>query len=345
MLEGFDRSWTDAGARRTAYYTNIPPAQYRFRVRAALSEAAFAEAGQDASRLSSGLAYDMPQEAALSFELEPHFYQTLWFRALLILLLAALVFFVFRRRVKRVEREFGAVMGERNRIAREIHDTLAQGYVGISVQLEVLGELLRQNLLGPAATHLEKTKAQVREGLDDARQSIWALRSQDSAEQTLPIRLSRLVEKVHSKRLTATFDAHGAYRPLAPETEKELLRIAQEAMQNALKHASATQLTVRMEYREHSVALTIADNGKGFVIAQAPSQSGGHYGLTGMRERAALIHARISIESQPGHGATIRVEVDAPAGQSQQPQDYDPPPPSSVEEDPTPAHAVPHQPT
>jgi ligand-binding sensor domain-containing protein/signal transduction histidine kinase len=328
MLEGFDHVWTDAGTRRTAYYTNIPPGPYRFRVRANFG----GEPGP-------------PSETSLQFQLLPHFYQTAWFIALLVLAAAALVLFVIRRRVLLVEREFRAVMAERNRIAREIHDTLAQGYVGISVQLEVLGELLRQNLPGAAAVHLERTKAQVREGLDDARQSIWALRSQDSAEQTLPIRLSRLVEKVHSKRLTATFDAHGAYRPLAPETEKELLRIAQEAMQNALKHASATHLTVRLEYREHSLALTIADNGKGFDVVHAPSPTGGHYGLTGMRERAALIHARIAIESQPGHGATIRVEVDAPAADhAQQPHDPGPPPPTSLEEDPTPAHAIPQTP-
>jgi hypothetical protein len=170
MLEGFDHAWADAGTRKTAYYTNIPPGHYRFRVRTTDGD-------------------QTPSETSLAFELLPHFYQTAWFVALLVLLGAALLVVVFRRRVMHVEREFRAVMAERSRIAREIHDTLAQGYVGVSVQLEVLGELLRQNRTAVAAKHLEIAKAQVREGLNDARQSIWALRSSDSGEQTLPVSL------------------------------------------------------------------------------------------------------------------------------------------------------------
>ena len=124
MLEGFDKAWTEAGARRTAYYTNIPAGTYTFRVQAANNDGVWNTEG-----------------AALTFELRPHFYQTLWFYALLILGVVGLVVLVQRYRLKRAEREFNAVLGERNRIAREIHDTLAQGYVGISVQLEVLAEI------------------------------------------------------------------------------------------------------------------------------------------------------------------------------------------------------------
>ena len=101
---------------------------------------------------------------------------------------------LLRQRLRRAEREFSAVLGERNRIAREIHDTLAQGYVGISVQLEVLAELLRMSKVEAAQKHLDLTRGYVREGLADARQSIWALRSQDSGETTLPVRLRRMVE-------------------------------------------------------------------------------------------------------------------------------------------------------
>jgi hypothetical protein len=103
--------------------------------------------------------------AALKFELRPHFYQTLWFYALLILTVVGLVVLVQRLRLKRAEREFNAVLGERNRIAREIHDTLAQGYVGISVQLEVLAELLRMSKVDAAQKHLDLTRGYVREGL------------------------------------------------------------------------------------------------------------------------------------------------------------------------------------
>ena len=112
-----------------------------------------------------------------------------------------MVLLLLRRRVVRAEREFSAVLGERSRIAREIHDTLAQGYVGISVQLEVLAELLRQKKIEAAEKHLDTTRGYVREGLAEARQSIWALRSQDAGENTLPVRMRRLVEAAAGNRL------------------------------------------------------------------------------------------------------------------------------------------------
>jgi signal transduction histidine kinase/ligand-binding sensor domain-containing protein len=317
MLEGFDHGWTDAGARRTAYYTNIPPGSYRFRVRAALGDAAFASAADTASYA--------PDEASLRFVLQPRYYQTVWFRVLAGLAVAGLILLVFRRRVLRVEREFSAVMGERNRIAREIHDTLAQGYVGISLQLEILGQLLRQGRGDAAAKHLKVTQEMVREGLNDARQSIWALRSQDSGEQALPIRLRRLVEQAGGGGLQAHLEVYGAYRALPGDAEQEILRIAQEAIQNVKKHAAASRLGVRLEYDSGSLTLTVADDGRGFE-AGGPSSGRegvgreamgreGHYGLTGMRERASLIHGNISIVSQPGMGATVRLRVPAPEAQ------------------------------
>jgi len=305
MLEGFDRDWTDAGTRRTAYYTNIPPGHYRFRVRANLGDALD---GSDSAR-----------GAELAFQLLPHFYQTTWFLILVAALGAGALLLLVRRRVLRVEREFRAVMAERNRIAREIHDTLAQGYVGISVQLEVMGELLRNSRVEAAAKHLKLTQGYVREGLDDARQSIWALRSQDAGEQTLPVRLRRLVEKAHGRNLTASLDVHGAYRALSADAEKELLRIAQEAIHNVEKHASASEVSVFLEYDERLLALTVKDNGKGFDPgARAGKAAAGHYGLTGMKERAALIHGRIEIASGPGEGTTVRVEVAAPPASARQ---------------------------
>ncbi len=307
MLEGFDHSWTDAGTRRTAYYTNIPPGNYRFRVRAAFGDRRFSPTLDSAS------------EAAIRFDLLPHFYQTVWFVALVILLVAGLLLLLFRSRVLHVEREFRAVMGERNRIAREIHDTLAQGYVGISLQLEILGELLRHNRTDAAAKRTcALTQGLVREGLDDARQSIWALRSQDAGEQTLPIRLRRLVEKAQDRKLSANLEVHGAYRALSPDIEQEILRIVQEAIQNVKKHAEASSMSVRLDYDEHVLAMSVSDNGRGFPAPHESADSRtikpaeGHYGLVGIRERAALIHGAIEIVSKPGSGTTISLHVPAP---------------------------------
>jgi signal transduction histidine kinase/ligand-binding sensor domain-containing protein len=319
MLENFDHGWTDAGTRRTAYYTNIPPGKYRFRVRATLGDPGFPSPAS-AGIASYDLSYAQPG-ATLSFELLPHYYQTLWFWAVILLLIAGLVLLVFRHRVLRVEREFRAVMAERNRIAREIHDTLAQGYVGISLQLEILGELLRHNRSDAAAKHLALTQGLVREGLDDARQSIWALRSQDSGEKTLPIRLRRQVEKAQDRSLNADLEVHGAYRALSADTEIEILRIAQEAIQNVKRHAAASRMMVRLEYDERELTLTISDDGKGFALAAekrqgklvvAANAGEGHYGLTGMKERAAVIHGELAIESEPSKGTTVRLNVPAP---------------------------------
>jgi signal transduction histidine kinase len=294
MLAGFDHTWTDAGARRTAYYTNIPPGRYTFRVQAANNDGVWNMQG-----------------ATLQIELLPHFYQTLWFYLLLTLGLIGLIVLALKYRLLRAEREFRAVLGERNRIAREIHDTLAQGYVGVSVQLEVLSELLRHNKVEAAAKHLDTTRGYVREGLADARQSIWALRSQDSAETTLPVRLRRMVEQAGGHGLEAEISIYGAYRPMPPGTEREFLRVAQEAIHNVKKHSAAKHLKVQLEYRPGEITLEVRDDGLGFAGGVTDSPPG-HYGLTGMRERAAAIGGTLDVTSTPGMGTTVRLHATAP---------------------------------
>jgi len=297
MLQGFDHDWTNAGTRRTAYYTNIPPGSYTFKVQAANNDGLWNTVG-----------------AAQAFELKPHFYQTVWFYALLVAAMVGLVVLVLRLRLQRAESEFRAVLGERSRIAREVHDTLAQGYVGISVQLEVLTELLRQNKAEAAEHQLNFTRGYVREGLDDARQSIWALRSQDSGETTLPVLLRRMVDQSGSSG--AGFEPHfsmfGAYRPLPPGTEREILRVAQEAIQNAKRHAQAKNLYVQLEYGPAVVALEVRDDGRGFSVGKTEESPVGHYGLIGMKERAATIGGKLEVSSEPGAGTTVRLRAAAP---------------------------------
>ena len=294
MLEGFDHGWTDAGTRRAAYYTNIPPGKYTFRVQAANNDGIWNTTG-----------------AAFSFELRPHFYQTLWFYALLLLALGGAVLLVLKRRLYVAEREFKAVLGERSRIAREIHDTLAQGYVGVSVQLEVLAALLRQHKMEDAGKQLDQTRDYVRHGLADARQSIWALRTPDANETTLPVRLRRMAEAAGSERLTARFSLFGAYRPLPAETEGEMMRVAQEAIHNVKKHADAGQLWVQLEYGPEMVTLEVRDDGRGGALEHSTGTSAGHFGLTGMKERAAAIGGTLEVSSARGEGTTIRLSVPA----------------------------------
>ena len=248
------------------------------------------------------------------FELRPHFYQTVWFYALVALALAGVVVVLLRRRLKRAESEFRAVLGERNRIAREIHDTLAQGYVGVSVQLEVLAELLRMSKVEAATKQLDKTRGYVREGLADARQSIWALRSQDSGETTLPVRLRRMVKAAGGGGLEASFSIFGAYRPLEAEMEREILRIAQEAIHNVKKHAGAKHAFVQLEYGPSEIALEVRDDGQGFAANDTPESPEGHFGLTGMKERAAAIGGTLEVTSEQAIGTTVRLRVMAAKG-------------------------------
>jgi len=292
-LDGFDRDWTDAGTRRSAYYTNIPPGRYTFRVQAANNDGVWNTTG-----------------AAIGFQLKPHFYQTLWFYALLALAMAASVLLLIKGRLHSAQREFRAVLGERSRIAREIHDTLAQGYVGISVQLEMLAELLRQRKLDDAGEHLNKTREYVREGLADARQSIWALRTQDAEETTLPVRMRRIVEAAADGSLASQFKVFGAYRPLAPGTEREILRIAQEAVHNVKKHAKASRLAVKLTYEPAAVELEVSDDGQGGAAEPSESTRSG-FGLTGMRERTLMIRGMLEVNSTAGKGTTVRLRAPA----------------------------------
>jgi ligand-binding sensor domain-containing protein/signal transduction histidine kinase len=292
MLEGFDHAWTDAGTRRDAYYTNIPPGKYTFRVQAANNDGVWSAEG-----------------ASLDFVLAPRFYQTLWFYVALVVAAGGGVLLLLRLRLLRAEREFRAVLSERSRIAREIHDTLAQGYVGISVQLELLTELLKQKKLDSAAAQLDQTRAYVREGLADARQSIWALRTPDAGEATLPVKLRQLADAAAGHGLVSRFSLFGAYRALPAETERELLRVAQEAIHNVKKHAAASELRVQLEYGPDTIVLEVRDNGRGGATGHAPPA--GHFGMTGMRERAAAIGGTLEVESATGKGTTVRLGVGA----------------------------------
>lgn len=300
-LEGFDNNWTDAGARRTAYYTNIPPGRYTFRVQAANNDGLWNTTG-----------------ASFSFELRPHFYQTIWFYLLLLTAVALVIFLLLKRRLRLAEREFQAVLGERSRIAREIHDTLAQGYVGISVQLEMLSELLRQQKVDAAAKQLDVTRGYVREGLSDARQSIWALRTQDSGETTLPVKIGRLAESAGGGALTSQFNVFGAYRPLDAEKEREILRIAQEAIHNVKKHSGASELSVHLRYDPAMVELEVRDDGVGGARDRKASTLHGGFGMTGMRERAATLGGKLEVTSIEGEGTTVRLRVPAPGDMREQ---------------------------
>ncbi len=290
MLEGFDRQWMIVGSRRTAYYTNLPPGSYRFLVQAASRDG-----------LWNGTS------AEIRFTVEPPYYRRAWFYLLVFVAAAGLIAWAYRLRLRRLQREFNAVLMERNRIAREIHDTLAQDFVGISLQLEVLAQTLARGEVTAARDQVDATRTMVREGLDDARQSIWELRAV-SAKDSLPTRLGRVIQRAGLRGLKAECRVGGTYRPLPPELEEEILRIAGEAVTNVLKHAGAESVSVDLQYSPHRLLLRVADDGCGFDVA-AVSSIDGHFGLKGMRERAATIAGQLKVESLTGEGTSVTMEV------------------------------------
>jgi signal transduction histidine kinase len=290
MLEGFDKDWVQGGSRRIAYYTNLRPGKYRFRVIASNNDGVWNQTGS-------------------SFELylKPHFYQTYWFYVVCVLGVALLIWQLYRLRVRQVESRFGAVLAERNRIAREIHDNLAQEMLGISVQLELVTRLMTVSA-ETAKTHLDRARVLVRNSIAEARRYVWDLRSQALEKNDLPTALNEA-----ARRLTAetSVQAHvqisGTFRPLAPAIEDNLLRIGHEAINNAVRHAEAERILINLRFDAKSVQLSVRDDGHGFD-AQTQSTDG-HFGLVGMRERAAQMGGKLSILSEGGSGTEIIVDV------------------------------------
>jgi signal transduction histidine kinase len=242
--------------------------------------------------------------------LRPHFYQTMWLRTLVVVLLVALGFGLYRLRERALRSKFDAVAAERNRLAREIHDTLAQSFVAVSVRLEVMSQMLRTASGAEGAREqLDQTRVLVRESLDEARRSIWDLRAEGADAQSLPSRLAHLVRETMPSIADTKLETTGTYRALAQSLEDELYRIAKEAVTNAVRHASAQSIRLRLSYTLEQISLEIVDDGRGFDVSQAPSNEGGHFGLTGMRERARILGAEVMLESVPGKGTRILVSV------------------------------------
>jgi len=293
MLEGFDHNWIAAGTRRTAYYTNLPPGHYSFRVQASNNDGMWSTT-----------------DATIRFHITPPFYRRLWFYAILALLVAAIIYLLHRLRVHRLQSQFNAVLAERNRIAREIHDTLAQDFVGVSLQLEVAAQFLNRENLPAASEQINRTRKLVRDGIADARQSIRDLRA-TTATDSLPTRLTHLVDRATSATLATNLQIGGTYRTLAPPFENEILRIAQEALANVTHHAHATAVNVELRYTPDTLVLRIADNGQGFDVRQIADRPG-HYGLQGMHERSAIISARLTVESEAGKGTTVTLVAPTP---------------------------------
>jgi signal transduction histidine kinase len=197
-----------------------------------------------------------------------------------------------------------AVVGERNRLAREVHDTLAQGFTGVIVQLEAAGEAMAQSLPAKVTGHLERASALARESLREARRSVRALRPRALAENSLSAVLEALFAKMTSDtRLTAKLVVDGESRQLPQDWEDNLLRISQEVLTNALRHSQATQFHGRLSFNPQRISLHVRDNGVGFDTEQKHEG----FGLQGIRERVQSMGGQLAILSQRGKGTSMAI--------------------------------------
>jgi signal transduction histidine kinase len=199
-----------------------------------------------------------------------------------------------------------AVLAERNRIARDIHDTLAQGFTGVIVNLEAANRTLRKNNMELAAQHIEHARSLAQSGLAEARVSVGALRPDVSQRVELVEALQALLRRFEaSETLHGEVLLAGDRVPLPADVENELLRIAQEGMTNVLKHAEAQRVELRLAFDTDAVRLSIADDGIGFD----PTAHHDGFGLLGMRERAERIGAKLHVRSRPRHGTQVETVV------------------------------------
>jgi signal transduction histidine kinase len=238
----------------------------------------------------------------------------------ILLLMMGLVMFLSRRRLleqehqrQMAEAEFAAILSERNRMAREIHDTLAQGLAATSVQLRLAKKFLNGGSEA-AAEHLDTAQQLVRDSLEESRDSIWNMRSHVLENNDLADALQQILKQMAGgTEIKTHFEVVGRSRRLAPVVENNILRIGQEAISNATKHSGAKEINVTLEFLEKQFRLKVTDNGRGFDPNHPPFTEGG-FGLIGMRERAVELNGRLNVRSAPGQGSDII--LDAPLSKS-----------------------------
>ena len=301
-LDGYDRDWHDAGARRQAFYTDLPPGKYSFRVVASNSD---------------GIWDDTP--ARLDFSVTPAYYQTSWFRALCAVFFMALLCAVYWWRVRQLRHQFeitlDARVGERTRIARELHDTLLQSAHGMLLRFQTVSQLLPERPT-EAKERLDGAIEQTANFITEARDEVQGLRDSTTQTNDLALSISTLGEELAGDstghRPAFRVAVEGQSRDLHPILRDEVYKIAAEALRNVFLHANAKQVEVEIRYDDERFRLRLRDDGKGIDAAVLSAQSReGHYGLPGMRERATLIGGKLTIWSEVDAGTEVELRVPA----------------------------------
>jgi signal transduction histidine kinase/ligand-binding sensor domain-containing protein len=300
-LEGYDQDWVEAGARRVAYYTNLWPGNYNFRVIACNNDGVWNEAG-----------------AVFRFSLRPYFYQTRWFYALVGLVAIGLTYLAYRRRLSVLRRAHAAQQdfssqliasqeGERQRIAAELHDGLGQRL--IVVKNLALLTLQRPGVEEIARQQVEELSTEVTHAIHEVREIAHNLRPHQLDELGLTKALESLLRKTaRASAINFVTEIDPIDGLFSPEAEINLYRIVQESLNNIIKHSDATSARIEIRCEPTAVRLTIADNGRGLGNGNGePGERG--FGLIGIAERARMLGGKQTIHSAPGAGTTIHLDI------------------------------------
>ena len=301
-LKGWDDDWVEAGTRRAAYYSHVAPGHYTFTVLAANSDGVWNDEG-----------------ASLALIVLPAWYQTWWFRTLVVAALAGVAFRFYRARILRLQREQAAQHKfsrgliqsqeqERKRIAAELHDSLGQNLLVIKNRV-----VMAKNPGASADQELDEIARLATQSLEEVREISQNLRPYQLDRLGLTRALLGLVKKVDaSADLHCLADITPLDRLFSSEAETNFFRIVQEALNNVLKHSSASEARVVVERDEAQVRLLIEDNGRGFNWRTNQSEASHGMGLSGIAERVRILHGHLAIESAPGQGTRLKIQVPIP---------------------------------
>ncbi len=303
-LEGRDRDWQDAGNRRQAFYTDLPPRNYRFRVVACNNSGVWNETG-----------------TFLDFSVAPAYYQTTWFRLSCVAAFLALLWGLYQLRLRQLAREFNAGLearvNERTRIARELHDSLLQGFQGLMFRLQAVRDLLpvrpteASEALDIALERGDKAIAEGRDTVSDLREPIMG--DSDIAQALTALGKELALQSGNSLVPRVRVLVEGKQRELNPMLRDEIYRIAREALRNAFRHARAQKIEAEITYSDSKFLLHVRDDGGGIdpEVANQGARAG-HWGLPGMRERAKCFGGKLEVWSERGAGTEIELSVPGP---------------------------------
>ena len=291
-LEGFDQDWIAAGTSRVASYTNLPAGKYQFRV------VAFEVSNPSAV-----------SEASFSLEKKPHFYGTWWFVTLCLLAAALLILAIYQSRIRSLRLRFKAVLDERNRLAREMHDTVIQGCTSISALLEAISSLRRENLT-LQENLLDHARIQVRSTIDEARQAVWNLRHKEDSVDDLGISAAAIATRT-SQEFGIAVGCVEEGRPFSVRGSlaRELLMVIREAVYNGALHGHPRSIQIKLVYTRDELKSSVTDDGCGFDATARLAEGTQHYGIEGMRERVERMGGSIGIVSGPARGTTVSFSV------------------------------------